>query len=145
MFDRVCDQNPVSVLESKTKVQFWYQYWSQNLFSEIFSQFVFLKLKKGTPLPPPSKLKRKILIKNKRLKPEVEKEELAKYLKGELEIGNEESEDTTAGPPAGEGADPAAAAAPAHRCNFPAESDFSFSLAPLFEAHPYGWYLCLLC
>ena len=107
-------------------------------FLKLFSHFFFLKLKKGTPLPPPSKLKRKILIKNKRLKPEVEKEELAKYLKGELEIGNEESEDTTAGPPAGEGADPAAAAAPAHRCNFPAESDFSFSLAPLFEAHPYG-------
>ena len=94
---------------------------------KLFSHFFFLKLKKGTPLPPPSKLKRKILIKNKRLKPEVEKEELAKYLKGELEIGNEESEDTTAGPPAGEGADPAAAAAPAHRCNFPAESDFSLT------------------
>ena len=103
-----------------------------------FPRFSFLQLKKGTPLPPPSKLKRKILIKNKRLKPEVEKEELAKYLKGELEIGNEESEDTTAGPPAGEGADPAAAAAPAHRCNFPVESELSFSLAPLFGAHPYG-------
>ena len=111
---------------------------SQNLFCEICSHFFFLKLKKGTPLPPPSKLKRKILIKNKRLKPEVEKEELAKYLKGELEIGNEESEDTTAGPPTGEGADPAAAAAPAHRCNFPAEYDFSFSIAPLLGAHPYG-------
>ena len=57
------------------------------------------QLKKGQPQPPPSKLKRKILIKNKRLKPEVEKEELEKYLKGALEIGDEESEDTAAAPP----------------------------------------------
>ena len=33
-------------------------------------------------MPPPSALKKKILIKNKRLKPEVEKEELEKYLSG---------------------------------------------------------------
>ena len=126
MFDPVCDQNKGLIIDIEAKT-----------FSVKFFP-LFFKLKKGTPLPPPSKLKRKILIKNKRLKPEVEKEELAKYLKGELEIGNEESEDTTAGPPAGEGADPAAAAAPAHRCNFPVESELSFSLAPLFGAHPYG-------
>ena len=33
------------------------------------------------------------------MKPEVEKEELEKYLKGALEIGDEESEDTAAAPP----------------------------------------------
>jgi len=44
--------------------------------------FIFKQLEKGRPLPPPSKLKRKILIKNKRLKPEVEKQELELYLKG---------------------------------------------------------------
>ncbi|KAF6772089.1 hypothetical protein AHF37_08523, partial [Paragonimus kellicotti] len=35
----------------------------------------FYPLEAGVPLPPPEKLKRKILIKNKRLKPEVEKRE----------------------------------------------------------------------
>ncbi len=74
-------------------------------------------MKKGVALPPPSKLKRKILIKNKRLKPEVEKTELELFLKGELEIGQEESEDTAAVPeekkPEGD-APAAAAAAPAH-------------------------------
>ena len=34
-----------------------------------------LQLEPGVPLPPPSKLLRKILIKNKRLKPDVEKRE----------------------------------------------------------------------
>ena len=57
-------------------------------------------------MPPPSKMKRKILIKNKRLKPEVEKTELELYKQGQLEIGEEASEDTDAKP-----ADPAAAAA----------------------------------
>ena len=54
------------------------------------------KLVKGQPLPPPSRLKRKILIKNKRLKPEVEKQELELFRKGQLEIGPEESEDVNA-------------------------------------------------
>lgn len=40
-----------------------------------------LQLKPGVPLPSPSCLKGKILIKNKRLKPEVEKEQLEKYKK----------------------------------------------------------------
>ena len=71
-------------------------------------------------MPPPSKLKRKILIKNKRLKTEVEKEELEKYLKGQLEIGEEESEDTSNAPPPGEGAE-GAPAQPAHRYGFPAQ------------------------
>ncbi len=52
------------------------------------------KLEKGVAQPPPSKLLRKILIKNKRLKPEVEKVELELFRKGEFVIGQEESEDT---------------------------------------------------
>ncbi|TRY75722.1 hypothetical protein TCAL_08675, partial [Tigriopus californicus] len=72
-------------------------------------------LEKGKPMPPPSKLKRKILIKNKRLKPEVEKEELELYQKGALEIMDEVSEDTSApDKKPEEGGDPAAATAPAH-------------------------------
>ena len=47
-------------------------------------------------MPPPSKLKRKILIKNKRLKSDVEKEELEKYLKGELQVDEGEGEDASA-------------------------------------------------
>ncbi|KAG8189299.1 hypothetical protein JTE90_019059 [Oedothorax gibbosus] len=45
----------------------------------------------GNTLPCPSDLKRKILIKNKRLKPEVEKQELELFMRGQL--GNEEDED----------------------------------------------------
>ncbi|KAK3893424.1 hypothetical protein Pcinc_002748 [Petrolisthes cinctipes] len=40
----------------------------------------------GHPLPTPNQLKRKILIKNKRLKPEVEKQELELFLKGQLDL-----------------------------------------------------------
>jgi phosphatidylinositol phospholipase C beta len=40
----------------------------------------------GVEMPPPSALKRKILLKNKRLKPEVEKMELELFLKGELQV-----------------------------------------------------------
>ncbi len=57
--------------------------------------FSLIQLKKGHPLPPPCKLLKKILIKNKRLKPEVEKAELELYRKGELVLGQEESEDTS--------------------------------------------------
>ncbi|GIY42881.1 1-phosphatidylinositol 4,5-bisphosphate phosphodiesterase beta-4 [Caerostris extrusa] len=45
----------------------------------------------GKLLPSPSDLKRKILIKNKRLKPEVEKQELELFLRGQL--GNEEDDE----------------------------------------------------
>lgn len=87
----------------------------------------------GKPLPPPNALKRKILIKNKRLKPEVEKVELELFLKGELTIEKEPVEDASAGKPpdaaappppepgkegapapGGEGAPGAEAAAPAY-------------------------------
>nr|XP_042901648.1 1-phosphatidylinositol 4,5-bisphosphate phosphodiesterase-like [Parasteatoda tepidariorum] len=50
-------------------------------------------LEPGKLLPSPNDLKRKILIKNKRLKPEVEKQELELFLRGQL--GNEEDDDDT--------------------------------------------------
>ncbi|KAL7035204.1 hypothetical protein ACKWTF_008264 [Chironomus riparius] len=52
----------------------------------------------GAPLPPPSLLKRKILIKNKRLKPEVEKKELELFLQGEFVIEDDVKEDAGALP-----------------------------------------------
>uniref|UniRef100_A0A8D8ZLK0 Phosphoinositide phospholipase C n=1 Tax=Cacopsylla melanoneura TaxID=428564 RepID=A0A8D8ZLK0_9HEMI len=56
----------------------------------------------GVSLPPPSLLKRKILIKNKRLKREVEVKELELFRQGQFVIEDEEKEDATAalpGPP----------------------------------------------
>ncbi|XP_047740285.1 1-phosphatidylinositol 4,5-bisphosphate phosphodiesterase [Hyalella azteca] len=44
----------------------------------------------GQPLPSPNQLKRKILIKNKRLKPEVEKQELKLFEQGQLELVDED-------------------------------------------------------
>ncbi|XP_063983769.1 1-phosphatidylinositol 4,5-bisphosphate phosphodiesterase-like [Diachasmimorpha longicaudata] len=70
-------------------------------------------LEPGCPLPPPSALKRKILIKNKRLKPEVEKVELELFKSGQFEAKDEVVEDPNApaeappaeapAPPPGEG------------------------------------------
>ncbi|XP_043784709.1 1-phosphatidylinositol 4,5-bisphosphate phosphodiesterase-like [Apis laboriosa] len=59
-------------------------------------------LEPGHPLPPPSALKRKILIKNKRLKPEVEKVELELFRSGQFEAKDEVVEDASApaAPPA---------------------------------------------
>ncbi|CAH1173795.1 unnamed protein product [Phaedon cochleariae] len=53
-------------------------------------------LEPGVPLPPPCALKRKILIKNKRLKPEVEKHELELFRQGQFVIEDEEKEDANA-------------------------------------------------
>ncbi|PSN37639.1 1-phosphatidylinositol 4 [Blattella germanica] len=50
----------------------------------------------GAPLPSPNQLKRKILIKNKRLKPEVEKIELDLFMQDKLVIEDEEKEDASA-------------------------------------------------
>ncbi|KAH1019172.1 hypothetical protein HUJ04_009028 [Dendroctonus ponderosae] len=47
-------------------------------------------------LPPPSALKRKILIKNKRLTPDVEKRELELFRQGQFVIEDEEKEDANA-------------------------------------------------
>lgn len=54
------------------------------------------QLEPGVPLPPPSMLKRKILIKNKRLKPEVEKQELELFKQGQFVIEDEIKEDASA-------------------------------------------------
>ncbi|XP_026741936.1 1-phosphatidylinositol 4,5-bisphosphate phosphodiesterase isoform X4 [Trichoplusia ni] len=54
------------------------------------------QLEPGIPLPPPSALKRKIMIKNKRLKPEVEKQELELFRQGQFVIEDEEKEDASA-------------------------------------------------
>ncbi|XP_047485673.1 1-phosphatidylinositol 4,5-bisphosphate phosphodiesterase-like [Penaeus chinensis] len=72
----------------------------------------------GHPLPPPSQLKNKILIKNKRLKPEVEKQELELFLQGQLDLVDDEdakedaSQATAAPKEAKEEAPEAGAAAP---------------------------------
>ncbi|KAJ8667031.1 hypothetical protein QAD02_008693 [Eretmocerus hayati] len=55
-------------------------------------------LEPGLPLPPPSALKRKILIKNKRLKPEVEKQELELFKQGQFVIEDDFKEDASAPP-----------------------------------------------
>lgn len=66
-------------------------------------------LEPGQCLPPPSALKRKILIKNKRLKPEVEKIELELFQQGQLALDNEEpTEDASAVKPTEEAATPVA-------------------------------------
>ncbi|KAJ1528678.1 hypothetical protein ONE63_007072 [Megalurothrips usitatus] len=53
-------------------------------------------LEPGAPLPPPSLLKRKIMIKNKRLKKEVEQRELELFRQGQLVLEDEEKEDASA-------------------------------------------------
>lgn len=77
--------------------------------------FIEFQLEPGVPLPPPSALKRKILIKNKRLKPDVEKIELEMFLQGQfvLDDAEEPKEDASAAPPpdkAGAAETPVAAA-----------------------------------
>lgn len=67
-------------------------------------------------MPPPSALQRKILIKNKRLKPDVEKIELELFQQGQfvLDDTEEPKEDASAAPPPDkDGAIPAAAVAAA--------------------------------
>nr|VZI42942.1 unnamed protein product [Spirometra erinaceieuropaei] len=49
-------------------------------------------LEPGYPLPSPEKLKRKILVKNKRLTPDVEKHQLELFLKGQTDPIQEETE-----------------------------------------------------
>ncbi|XP_014211046.1 1-phosphatidylinositol 4,5-bisphosphate phosphodiesterase-like [Copidosoma floridanum] len=67
----------------------------------------------GHPLPPPSAMKKKILIKNKRLKPEVEKTELELFLAGKFEVKDEVVEDASAPAPPPAEAPPPAPEAPA--------------------------------
>lgn len=68
-------------------------------FFQILIFLIFLQLEPGAPLPPPCLLKRKILIKNKRLKLEVEKQELELFLQGQFVIEDEIKEDASAAPP----------------------------------------------
>lgn len=60
-----------------------------------FYNFQF-QLEPGQPLPPPCLLKRKIMIKNKRLKTEVEKQELELFRQGQFVIEDEVKEDASA-------------------------------------------------
>ncbi|XP_023234552.1 1-phosphatidylinositol 4,5-bisphosphate phosphodiesterase-like [Centruroides sculpturatus] len=53
-------------------------------------------LEMGAPLPSPSDLKRKILIKNKRLRPEVEKQELELWRKGQLQNDDDDEKEDAA-------------------------------------------------
>ncbi|CAG7786721.1 unnamed protein product, partial [Allacma fusca] len=53
----------------------------------------------GVVLPPPSALKRKILIKNKRLKKEVEQQEYELFKKGQFVITDDIKEDASAAVP----------------------------------------------
>jgi len=70
---------------------------------EILGDYLLTKpldnypLEPGVPLPSPNMLKRKILIKNKRLKPEVEKRQLDLFMKGlDTEVNNDNDLDCAA-------------------------------------------------
>ena len=54
----------------------------------------------GVPLPSPNQLKRKILIKNKRLKPDVEKQELELFRQGQFVITEDEEKEDASAPAA---------------------------------------------
>ena len=69
----------------------------------------FFQLQPGAFLPPPNRLKRKILIKNKRLTAEVEKKELELFHKGQLLLDENEGEQSDA-KASGASASPVAAA-----------------------------------
>ena len=62
--------------------------------SKIFTRP--FQLVPGQPLPSPNRLRKKILIKNKRLRPEVEIRELELFRRGELAIEEEERDDPNA-------------------------------------------------
>lgn len=66
------------------------------VLSALMTKISLTQLEPGVPLPPPSMLKRKILIKNKRLKPEVEKQELELFKQGQFVIEDEIKEDASA-------------------------------------------------
>ena len=65
---------------------------SKDKLSLFWQQLNSFKLEPGVPFPPPRLLKRKILIKNKRLRPDVERYELDLFKKGELAIEDSEEE-----------------------------------------------------
>ncbi|VDM65205.1 unnamed protein product [Strongylus vulgaris] len=66
---------------------------------DIFGDMLLMKpledfpLEPGVPLPSPNRLRRKILIKNKRLKPEIEKHQLDQFIReGKLDEEDEIAE-----------------------------------------------------
>jgi hypothetical protein len=61
----------LSLIKALKIIQTIYQ--ENNIYKKINNKIYILKLQSNVPLPSPNLLKRKILIKNKRLKPEVEK------------------------------------------------------------------------
>ena len=69
-------------------LHFHYCMWSIQKFIMFFP----FQLLPGQSLPSPNRLKNKILIKNKRLHPEVEKKELELFRRGELAIEDPEEE-----------------------------------------------------
>jgi len=79
------------------------QYKMAKYCDEIFGDLLFKEpladypLAPGVALPPPSRLLNKILIKNKRLRPEVEKVELELFWKGEFSIDENEEPKEDAG------------------------------------------------
>merc|ERR1719479_323056 len=75
----------------------------------------------GQPLPSPNRLKKKILIKNKRLRPEVEKVELELFRRGELVLEDSEEEREDPKAPIGATASPIAAAIAGSATAAPAE------------------------
>ncbi|XP_058806917.1 1-phosphatidylinositol 4,5-bisphosphate phosphodiesterase-like [Phymastichus coffea] len=98
------------------------QYKMAKYFDEIFGELLLKEALpdyplyvEGQSLPPPKAMKHKILIKNKRLKPEVEKVELELFLQGKFEAKDEVIEDASGAPaaPAAEAPAPEAAAAAA--------------------------------
>ncbi|KAJ8675594.1 hypothetical protein QAD02_011380 [Eretmocerus hayati] len=82
------------------------QYKMAKYFDEIFGDLLLKEALpnyplyvEGQPLPPPSALKKKILIKNKRLKPEVEKVELELFKSGQFEAKDDTTEDASGAAP----------------------------------------------
>lgn len=72
---------------------------NKHLFREILGDMLLTKplddfpLEPGVPLPSPNRLKNKILIKNKRLKPDVEKQQMEQFLR-EGRLDEEEDMET---------------------------------------------------
>lgn len=66
----------------------------EDIFGEYLlkKSFDYIPLEADVPLPSPNQLKRKILIKNKRLKPDVEKRQLELFLQGQERSVYEDSE-----------------------------------------------------
>lgn len=69
------------------------------VLSAFITEISLKQLEAGAPLPPPSMLKRKILIKNKRLNADVEKQELELFKQGQFVIEENEIKEDASAPP----------------------------------------------